>query len=563
MSFTNSIVAGGGSLVRSQIKSPNFVTGVSGWIIRRDGSAEFDNLTIRGTFFGTDFEINSLGTFFYSGLPAAGNLIASITSAGGADDGHGNPFLSGINSYNQAANSFAELFNDQLALGLINAPLLAGALRLKDTTGAGSQSVQLFPPITIAGDPKPQITLKSAAYSDSGFPSVLLTSGAIPSGDVTTDELLEVHGGIAITLGGGGTIIYPPSGDATGATDAAEVQAILNLGFNVKLTDGHYYANALVAYPPSQEIRGTGWGFGGNGTNWNATVAIDACFASAGWQTNANNAGARDPVTISNMKISCNSLATYGVVTQNYRSTFRDLFIEGAVSDAFRMDAFGKNGTTEITGSAVENYIEHCTFQSPGGAGLNVHDGANTHFTDGFLLNCLIASPDSDAVIVPHSAGWLFDGNHLYGLPKNGFNISAFFNTRVTNNYIESWGSSATAAFYSGIRSVANFANGPGSIIAGNVMNLSTAPGNAGSTIQGIGYQTGTGGTSDVLIADNVLRCAPVGGAITYTGIAISNGGAGTTTNFVTNTSNMVYGTWINNLLQTPNGGVINHNAGV
>lgn len=48
MAFNNPLVGGeGGELIRDSIKSPDFVTGVSGWIIRRDGSAEFNNVDIR------------------------------------------------------------------------------------------------------------------------------------------------------------------------------------------------------------------------------------------------------------------------------------------------------------------------------------------------------------------------------------------------------------------------------------------------------------------------------------------------------------------------------------
>jgi hypothetical protein len=49
MTFGNSILAGE-ELVRTGIRSPNFVAGVSGWRIARDGSAEFNNVTVRGTF---------------------------------------------------------------------------------------------------------------------------------------------------------------------------------------------------------------------------------------------------------------------------------------------------------------------------------------------------------------------------------------------------------------------------------------------------------------------------------------------------------------------------------
>lgn len=47
MPFTNPIVAGT-KLVRSAIQSPDYVAGVSGWSINRDGTAEFAELLARG-----------------------------------------------------------------------------------------------------------------------------------------------------------------------------------------------------------------------------------------------------------------------------------------------------------------------------------------------------------------------------------------------------------------------------------------------------------------------------------------------------------------------------------
>lgn len=62
--FTNDAV-GGTTLVRPAIESPNFVTNVSGWQIAQDGSAQFNNITIRGVFEGIDIVINSQGLFLY------------------------------------------------------------------------------------------------------------------------------------------------------------------------------------------------------------------------------------------------------------------------------------------------------------------------------------------------------------------------------------------------------------------------------------------------------------------------------------------------------------------
>jgi len=96
------ITAGLGKLVIPAIMSPNFITSVSGWSINKDGSAEFNNLTIRGTFFGTNYIINNSGIFFYSGVPALGNLLISISNAIGPDQ-FGNSYSVGIFFHNGAA----------------------------------------------------------------------------------------------------------------------------------------------------------------------------------------------------------------------------------------------------------------------------------------------------------------------------------------------------------------------------------------------------------------------------------------------------------------------------
>jgi hypothetical protein len=94
--FNNPLTGLNGALILPQVKSPNFVTGVSGWTIKKDGSAEFNNLTIRGTFFGTNFIVNSKGVFFYSGAPANGNLVISLAGVAGTDS-FGNVYPQGLN----------------------------------------------------------------------------------------------------------------------------------------------------------------------------------------------------------------------------------------------------------------------------------------------------------------------------------------------------------------------------------------------------------------------------------------------------------------------------------
>src|SRR5260370_8988036 len=97
----NNILAGT-SLARAAIQSPDYVPGVSGWSIFQNGDVEFNSGTFRGTlaaatFIGNDFIINTSGAFFYSGAPAAGNLVASIAPPAGTDP-FGNNDLAGPTS---------------------------------------------------------------------------------------------------------------------------------------------------------------------------------------------------------------------------------------------------------------------------------------------------------------------------------------------------------------------------------------------------------------------------------------------------------------------------------
>jgi hypothetical protein len=91
MPFTNPIV-GGTVLIRPAIQSPDYQQGVSGWTINKDGSAEFNNIVIRG---GT---VVSGTALYYDGTPAAGNLVLSIAATAGTDE-FGNEYQDGITVY--------------------------------------------------------------------------------------------------------------------------------------------------------------------------------------------------------------------------------------------------------------------------------------------------------------------------------------------------------------------------------------------------------------------------------------------------------------------------------
>jgi len=90
--FNNQIIGGLTKLIRQAIQSPNFVSGSSGWTVNKDGSAEFNSITIRGKII---IQSSLGGIFVYRSTPAAGNLIFTVTNASGVDP-YGNAYSSGV-----------------------------------------------------------------------------------------------------------------------------------------------------------------------------------------------------------------------------------------------------------------------------------------------------------------------------------------------------------------------------------------------------------------------------------------------------------------------------------
>lgn len=97
----------------------NAGTAGQGWEVAKDGSAEFNDLLLRGTFDSPNAEINANGAFFYSGTPGFGDLLVAIAGMAG-NDKFLNPYPGGL-----AVPSFA---------GGTTLTQLFGALRA-NTTG--------------------------------------------------------------------------------------------------------------------------------------------------------------------------------------------------------------------------------------------------------------------------------------------------------------------------------------------------------------------------------------------------------------------------------------------
>jgi hypothetical protein len=76
VTFRNSILAGN-TLIRQAIQSQNFATGSTGWAIKKDGSAEFNNVLVRGTVFVKDTN----GNYVKLWIDPGGDAIAEFGTA--------------------------------------------------------------------------------------------------------------------------------------------------------------------------------------------------------------------------------------------------------------------------------------------------------------------------------------------------------------------------------------------------------------------------------------------------------------------------------------------------
>jgi hypothetical protein len=231
-------VVGGEVLRRAAIQSPNYVTGVSGWTINQDGSAEFNNLTIRGTFFGINFIVNSTGAFFYSSAPTLGNLSVSVVPGTVAVlDPEGNTAQPGVVTYGGGG------LYSQLMAGILSF-LFPGASTPGVVDMGGAGNLVLNSGNATGGDTAGQISIESASASGVTGGEILLQAGElsfngtnVQMGAVTTLNLNVATIGIAsgnINL----NMARPPNYAAVvaGTATAAQVEACLG-GLLTSLTN--------------------------------------------------------------------------------------------------------------------------------------------------------------------------------------------------------------------------------------------------------------------------------------------------------------------------------------
>lgn len=203
MPFNNSIAGGNGTLVRNQLQSENFVAGVSGWRISKNGNSEFNNGIFRGSLaIGTapaqHAIINPGNGDILDVYDASGNLVAQIIGSG-----------TYINYLFSGATAVQHMrYQSTGMVGLSDGDSSLMAYQFDPTGTALPNRPQLT--ITVANNAANHVyQLKMQAGSDAGpeLPTMTGTEQGI-TGTVTQSSVV-----------GSNNLIF--AGDFTGVTDAA------------------------------------------------------------------------------------------------------------------------------------------------------------------------------------------------------------------------------------------------------------------------------------------------------------------------------------------------------
>jgi hypothetical protein len=215
----------------------------------------------------------------------------------------------------------------------------------------------------------------------------------------------------------------------------------------------------------------------------------------------------------------------------NWQSAIRNVHVYNCKGSGIVLTDAKRNGTSIGASTVVENRIENCRVSTCDGRGIYVWEQSGSgKLTDGFCVDNIINSCALDAILIQRGAGWKIDGNHTYtgsGLGTMAIRVNNCFSTRITNNYVDNYGQSATTGFYSGIRAELGTASpssgARGSVITGNT--IACTEDTAGSTYRHLFVFSASSGICRVVVANNTIT----GGAQTNgTGIRIESQSGGT-----------------------------------
>lgn len=259
-------VVGGTVLRIPAIQSPNFVAGVSGWFIGADGAAEFDDITLRGAYVGTDYTFDPDGAFWFD--PVTGSLIISDAAADGT--AFGSPYLAGTTVYYTSPGGAVYALNMSAGAGYV--PLSWASWDGSAWVGSAFIASILATGLNIDSSASGDLTLDAGGHKinlESDIPAatigIISSAGGTPASPtlITTDTWQTASPGTGWSAGNGvGGIFWRLTADNMvdliwdiETSTSSNANAIVTLGSAyrpataVQLGSGHA-SGAPAAYTP-------------------------------------------------------------------------------------------------------------------------------------------------------------------------------------------------------------------------------------------------------------------------------------------------------------------------
>lgn len=285
------------------------------------------------TFQGLDFIINTKGAFFYSGVPASGNMVASVAGVAGTDS-VGNPYPVGVNSYFTTSGvtyavglNFNRLgFTPGLAIQDVASPPYSPPGVFGQGSAAHSQAVAILSSGMVNASPDTEAYVSAQSQVNFGGAAGVVNAGTngvveVNAGQVLLGGVLGL-GNVTAIVDDNNNLLRLPVAATPGAPGAGS-------GFynNTDGTPSWVNANgARGAIPATQAVQGG---------NTNSTTSMNAMFTP--FPIPANDAATGTTV----YRVTCGGHGTQATGT--------------AVALNFQLQAFGQawGGSADTGGIAA------------------------------------------------------------------------------------------------------------------------------------------------------------------------------------------------------------------
>lgn len=231
---------------------------------------------------------------------------------------------------------------------------------------------------------------------------------------------------------------------------------------------------------------------------------LDYIFVAS--QFISNSSGGGGPVRFSNFFIDGNrdnngASQTHGILCFNFFSMFDRMSFLRFGGDGLRFE--GGSAFKASANNLVENWISNCRFRFLASA-VRAVDPTGNSITDSWLRDCTISQTEFDGVRIDSGAGWVVAGNHLYSVGGTAIRVDRAWQTDISNNQIENYGSNDDGGEYAGIRCESIAPSRGLNVIGNRVHNNRTV---AGNSYWGIRVRVGASATNvPLVISGNSIK---------------------------------------------------------